>query len=69
MNPANISCLTAAGIDVCALANNHVLDWGYDGLAETLRILEKAGIKTAGAGSDLTTASAPAVVHVSGKGG
>lgn len=67
MNPANISCLTAAGIDVCALANNHVLDWGYDGLAETLRTLEKAGIKTAGAGSDLTTASAPAVVQVPGK--
>jgi len=68
MNPANIPCLTAAGIDVCALANNHVLDWGYDGLAETLRTLEKAGIKTAGAGSDLTTASAPAVVQVPGKG-
>ena len=68
MNPANISCLTAAGIDVCALANNHVLDWGYDGLGETLRTLEIAGIKTAGAGSDLTTASAPAVVQVPGKG-
>jgi poly-gamma-glutamate synthesis protein (capsule biosynthesis protein) len=68
MNPANIPCLKAAGIDVCALANNHVLDWGYDGLGETLRTLEKAGIKTAGAGSDLTTASAPVVVQVPGKG-
>ena len=68
MNPANIPCLTAASIDVCALANNHVLDWGYDGLEETLRTLEKTGIKTAGAGSDLMTASAPAVVHVPGKG-
>src|SRR6187455_2513170 len=31
MNPANISCITAARIDCCALANNHVLDWGYPG--------------------------------------
>lgn len=68
MNPANIPCLTVAGIDVCALANNHVLDWGYKGLEETLRTLEKVGIKTAGAGSDLMTASAPAVVQVPGKG-
>jgi poly-gamma-glutamate capsule biosynthesis protein CapA/YwtB (metallophosphatase superfamily) len=29
MNPQNIASLTAANIDVCALANNHVLDWGY----------------------------------------
>lgn len=26
MHPANIACLTAAGIDCCTLANNHVLD-------------------------------------------
>ncbi|MHC1698581.1 MAG: CapA family protein [Geobacteraceae bacterium] len=68
MNPANIPCLMAAGIDVCALANNHVLDWGYDGLGDTLRTLEKARIKTAGAGSDLTSAKAPAMVEVPGKG-
>ncbi len=68
MNPANIPCLTAVGIDVCSLANNHVLDWGYDGLVETLRTLEKAGIKTAGAGSDLKSAEAPAVVEAPGKG-
>ncbi len=68
MNQANIPCLTTAGIDVCSLANNHVLDWGYDGLGETLRTLEKAGIKTAGAGPDLKSAEAPAVVEVPGKG-
>ena len=26
MHPGNVGCLTAAGIDVCSLANNHVLD-------------------------------------------
>ncbi len=68
MNPANIPCLTSAGINVCSLANNHVLDWGYDGLKETLLTLEKAGIKTAGAGPDLDSAEAPAVIEAPGKG-
>lgn len=62
MNPANVGCLASAGIDCCVLANNHVLDWGRAGLLETLRTLEKAGIKTAGAGKDSAEASAPAVL-------
>lgn len=62
MHPANIGCLTAAGIDSCALANNHVLDWGYAGLAQTLHTLERAGIRSAGAGSTLDAASAPATL-------
>lgn len=39
MSPKNIECLTAARIDCCSLANNHVLDWGYTGLDETLKVL------------------------------
>src|SRR5262249_33320603 len=52
MHPQNIECLTAAKINACALANNHVLDWGYDGLSETLKNLDAAGIAHAGAGND-----------------
>lgn len=51
MHPANAPCLTQARIDACSLANNHVLDWGYSGLRETLSTLQGAGVKTAGAGS------------------
>jgi poly-gamma-glutamate synthesis protein (capsule biosynthesis protein) len=68
MHPANIPALAAAGIDVCVLANNHVLDWGYAGLEETLETLRKVGIAYAGAGSTLTDAQAPAVIQVPGKG-
>lgn len=68
MHPANVSTLQAAQIDVCALANNHVLDWGYDGLRQTLETLQQAGIQTAGAGQNLAQAEAPAVVSVAGKG-
>src|SRR6266542_4079647 len=37
MHPLNVDCLSALRISACALANNHVLDWGYSGLSETLR--------------------------------
>ena len=39
MYPQYIGCLTAIRPDVCALANNHILDFGYDGLVDTLRSL------------------------------
>ena len=68
MSPANLPCLTAAGIDCCALANNHVLDWGRAGLIETLESLDRARIKCAGAGRDGHEAEAPAVLPVPGKG-
>lgn len=68
MQPRNIPAITAAGIDVCALANNHLLDWGFEGLTETLATLKTAGIGVAGAGRNLAAAAAPAVVAVKGKG-
>ena len=64
MHPANTPCLAAAGIDCCTLANNHVLDWGYAGLEDTLTALHDAGIATAGAGQNLAQAHAPAVLPV-----
>lgn len=62
MNPRNVAVLAAAGLDACALANNHVLDWGYEGLSETLATLHEAGIRVAGAGAGLAAARAPAVI-------
>jgi poly-gamma-glutamate capsule biosynthesis protein CapA/YwtB (metallophosphatase superfamily) len=64
MHPANVGCLTTAGIDVCVLANNHVLDYGYSGLVETLEMLHRVGLQTAGAGRTLAEARQPAMVDV-----
>ncbi len=66
MHPANIGVLTAARIDCCVLANNHVLDWGRAGLAQTIETLEGAGIRTAGAGADADRAAAPAAIALAG---
>jgi len=68
MHPGNIGCLAAARIDCCCLANNHVLDWGYEGLEETLDTLDGAGVAHAGAGRDVAEAAAPAVLDAAGKG-
>ena len=68
MHPQNVPVLTRAGIDFCSLANNHVLDWGYSGLLETLQTLKKANIICSGAGRNLNEASAPAVMVIPGKG-
>ena len=68
MSPANLACLSAVRPDVCALANNHVLDLGREGLAETLEVLDAAGIGTAGAGCDLEAAWRPAAVGLPGGG-
>ncbi len=66
MHPANVPCLSAAGVDCCSLANNHTLDWGYAGLEETLAVLARAGIASAGAGGNMRDARAPAVLDAGG---
>jgi poly-gamma-glutamate capsule biosynthesis protein CapA/YwtB (metallophosphatase superfamily) len=63
MHPGNIGCLTAARLDCCVLANNHVLDWGTEGLVDTLEALDAAGIPAAGAGLDAAAAARPAVLR------
>src|SRR6266705_6913251 len=68
MHPHNVGCLTAARIDACALANNHVLDWGYAGLSETLQTLYAAGIAHSGAGNDADEAIQPAVLDTAANG-
>jgi poly-gamma-glutamate capsule biosynthesis protein CapA/YwtB (metallophosphatase superfamily) len=68
MHPKNIDCIAAAKIDLCVLANNHVLDWGYRGLVETLETLSKAKVKYAGAGKNLDAAEAPSILEAKGKG-
>lgn len=53
------AALKQAGIDAVSLANNHILDCGTVGLAETLSRLQGVGISSFGAGSDADDASFP----------
>lgn len=68
MHPQNTPCLSVAEIDACVLANNHVIDWGYEGLAETLSTLKNHGIGYVGAGADSAQAETPLILDIPSKG-
>ncbi|WP_284009938.1 CapA family protein [Haloarcula pelagica] len=61
-----VPALQAAGTSVAGLANNHLLDFGYRALRDTVTHLEAGGIATTGAGADRSAAAAPATVTVGG---
>lgn len=63
----NIAVLEAARINAVSLANNHVLDYGYDAMFEMLGILDRAGIAHSGAGANYAQASRLATAEVSGR--
>jgi len=63
---ANAKALAAASFTAMCCANNHILDGGYTGLADTLAALQSIGIQTFGAGSDLDAAFSPAIVERNG---
>jgi len=62
----NVAVLTAAGIDAVSLANNHTLDFEYEAMFEMIALLDRAGIRHAGAGANLGEASRPARLEVGG---
>jgi poly-gamma-glutamate synthesis protein (capsule biosynthesis protein) len=64
VSPKNTRCLHSFAIDCCTLANNHVLDWGQDGLTDTLQTLQALGISATGAGRNLEEARCPAVINL-----
>jgi poly-gamma-glutamate capsule biosynthesis protein CapA/YwtB (metallophosphatase superfamily) len=64
--PQATHTLTGAGIDMISLANNHVLDFGVDGLRETLRSLRRHGIGFAGAGDNIDAALSPLIIDRGG---
>jgi hypothetical protein len=59
--PKAAGLLREAGFDLLGLANNHALDRGLAGLADTARLLEAAGLAPFGAGPDLPSAYRPVV--------
>ncbi len=63
MHPENVKILTTAGIDQLSLANNHILDWGREGLEETMKILQAAGISFSGVGNNEKEATKASVLE------
>lgn len=61
-DPGATETLRLARVAFASLANNHIQDFGPDGLLDTIAALDGAGIAHAGAGRDLHAARAPAVI-------
>jgi len=61
-----IPALERAGVDICALANNHVLDYEEVALWDTMEALDETGIAHAGAGETIDEALEPAIRTVGG---
>jgi poly-gamma-glutamate synthesis protein (capsule biosynthesis protein) len=66
MSPLAVPALKESGFDVLSLANNHVLDYGTDGLLDTIRHLDEAGIGRVGGGNDADEAYLPYYTEVQG---
>ncbi|RKH75254.1 CapA family protein, partial [Corallococcus sp. AB032C] len=64
--PELVNVLTAGRVGVVSLANNHLMDYGAQGLLDTLTSLEAARIPYFGAGRTLAEARRPAVLTVGG---
>lgn len=67
MKPWATKALLAGGIDIVNLANNHLSDFGPDGIWDTMDQLELAGIKYVGAGRTAREAYKPVVITKNGR--
>ena len=65
-SPRAFDALAAAGVDVVSMANNHGVDYGSVGLADTLAAAEHAPVAVVGIGADAEQAFAPHVATIRG---
>jgi poly-gamma-glutamate capsule biosynthesis protein CapA/YwtB (metallophosphatase superfamily) len=65
-SPDKLPMYTFPGFNVVTLANNHIMNFGAEGLMETIEVLDSAGIAHCGAGKNLAEAHKPAIVEWNG---
>jgi poly-gamma-glutamate capsule biosynthesis protein CapA/YwtB (metallophosphatase superfamily) len=62
----NLDAFPEAGFNVMSMANNHVLDLGYEAMLENRSRLRARGVKTCGAGDNIADAREPAIIEADG---
>ncbi len=65
-DPNREELLLELGVDLVSLANDHVYDYGPDGLLDTIAGLDERGINHIGAGADSAEASQPVYYIING---
>ena len=62
----SLALIDNSPVDVYSIANNHIMDWGIEGLLTTKKILQSTGAQVFGAGMDQEEASKPAIIDHEG---
>jgi len=65
-SPENVAGLAYAGIDVVSIANNHIIDYGLEGMRQTQAVLDSNGIHYSGAGANSYEAYLPLFLNTKG---
>jgi len=65
-SPQALTALQSSGVDVVSLANNHAVDYGPDGLTDTLAAKAASPIPVIGLGRNASEAYAPHITTVKG---
>lgn len=65
-SPQALPALKDAGFDLLNLANNHSMDYGLEGLFDTIKFLDEVGLNHMGAGKDADEAYTPHIVEING---
>jgi len=64
--PVAVNMALEIGIDVLSLGNNHIMDYGQEGLVETINVLDENRIPHLGAGLNVNEARKPLIVDKKG---
>lgn len=65
-SPDALPAIRDAGFDVMSLANNHALDQGLEGMHDTMKHLQEAGLGYMGVGNNDAEAFAPLIMEARG---
>lgn len=65
--PEKISMFQEMGIDIVTLANNHILDFGPEGITDSIKTLDEAGIRHVGAGENTEQAEKLEIIETCGR--
>lgn len=65
-SPENVAGLVYAGVDVVTIANNHIIDYGLEGLKQSQAVLDSNDISYSGAGANAYEAYLPLFVNKKG---
>jgi poly-gamma-glutamate capsule biosynthesis protein CapA/YwtB (metallophosphatase superfamily) len=63
-DPGHAPSFKSAGFDLLSLANNHGMDYGWQGLKETMDLVTGQGIAHSGGGDNREAANQPAVMRL-----